>query len=51
MLCMRGSHGGAADNQLSKLIPGLENMGGFRKRRRKGSDDWAFVVLYTTKKD
>lgn len=32
-----------------KLIPGCENAGGFRKKRREdGSGKYAYVVLYTS---
>ncbi|MEH7379109.1 restriction endonuclease [Bacillus sp. JJ1533] len=43
-----GSYGNTRDEPLPKLIPNLENMGGFRKTRRLSSENWAYVVLYTT---
>ena len=45
--------GGEAPNissePFSKLIPGCENSGGFRKKKREdGSEKYAYIVLYTS---
>ena len=44
-----GTTGNMSSEPLSKLIPGCENAGGFRKKLREdGSGKYAYIVLYTS---
>ena len=44
-----GTRGNAADDPISRLLPGSGNQGGFRAAGR--GDDKTFVVLYTSGED
>lgn len=43
-----GDNKNAGDDPLSKLLPRTENMGGFRKTKMKGTDEFAYITIFST---